>query len=408
MNRRWTVLARIWSVRLAYAAAGLLPLRRRVVLATAHIPHIRGNLASIEEEMARRSPPIQVVTLIHALRPGWKGRLLGLAQGVEAAYQLATARVFIVDSYFLPLYVIRRRPGTTVVQTWHACGAIKKIGYSVIDKTFGADETTTSMIRMHSNYDICLAASDAAVEQYVEAFRQPADLFVTDIGIPRTDVLVRDEGRALTMDAIRRRYAIPVGRRVILFAPTFRGDTLTTARHPEDLDLQLLARVLGEDHVLLLRLHPAVRSASRLDPALAGFVIDVSDYPEVNELLLVTDIVVTDYSSVIFEFALLDRPMALFAPDLDAYDQERGFYFDYRAGVPGPVFETTAALAAYLRAGDFDLERVRRFAATWFAVADGHASERFVDRIVLPALDGRAIARSTTGSDARETLDRGH
>jgi CDP-ribitol ribitolphosphotransferase len=89
-----------------------------------------------------------------------------------------------------------------------------------------------------------------------------------------------------------------------------------------------------------------------------------------------------------FEFGLLGRPMVFFAPDHDAYIDERGFYFEYRSGVPGPVFETTEELAAYLRAGSFDLERVARFRAASFDVADGHATERFVDRIVIPALRG--------------------
>jgi teichoic acid ribitol-phosphate primase len=360
------------------------------VLATSHIPHIRGNLAAIAEELARREPQIHVVTLVHEARPGISGRLRLLAQGAQAAYHLATARVFVVDSHYLPIYVIRRRPGTTVVQTWHACGAIKKIGYSVVDKSFGASEAFASMVRMHSNYDLSLAASQAAVAQYVEAFRQPPELFVTDLGIPRTDVLVRREGREALEAGIRKRYAIPAGKRVILYAPTFRGDSMIRARHPEDLDLALLARALRDDHVLLMRLHPAVRSTLGVDPELAGFVFDVTDYPEVNELLLVTDVLVTDYSSLIFEFALLGRQMAFFAPDTDAYERERGFYFDYRAGVPGPVFETTDDLAAHLRSGAWEPEQVKAFAATWFDVADGHASERFVDRIVLPALSGSA------------------
>jgi CDP-ribitol ribitolphosphotransferase len=110
-----------------------------------------------------------------------------------------------------------------------------------------------------------------------------------------------------------------------------------------------------------------------------------------NELMLVSDVLVTDYSSVIFEFALLGRPMAFFAPDTAAYDDERGFYFDYRSGVPGPVFEDSAELAAYLAAGEFDLDRVQRFAETWFDVADGHASERFYDEVIVPALDGTAV-----------------
>ena len=121
---------------------------------------------------------------------------------------------------------------------------------------------------------------------------------------------------------------------------------------------------------------------------LEGFVIDVSDHPDIHDLMLVSDVLVSDYSSAIYEYSLLGRPMAFFAPDLDAYESERGFYFDYRAGVPGPVFDTTADLAAWLRAGTFDLDRVARFRDESFDVADGHATQRFVDAVLLPALGG--------------------
>jgi len=170
------------------------------------------------------------------------------------------------------------------------------------------------------------------------------------------------------------------------YAPTFRGTTVRRATSPEDLDFRELHRVLGADHVILLKLHPFVRAAHPIPPELRSFVIDASDHPDIHELMLVSDVLVTDYSSAIFEFSLLGRPMAFFAPDIADYDEERGFYFDYRSGVPGPVFETTADLAAWLRAADFDLARVERFRADSFEVADGHATERFVDRIVLPAL----------------------
>lgn len=388
--RRLLILTRIGLVRLAFAIGRLRPLRPRVVLATVHASRLTGNLAAIREEIERRSPPIPIVTIVHLPGPGLRGRLRGVVHALRAGYHLATARVFVVDSHFTPAYVIRPRPGTAIVQTWHATGAIKKFGYGVLDKTFGADETLVSMIRLHSNYTLALAPSRAAALLFVDAYRQPLDLFDTTIGTPKTDVLFGERAERARR-AMVKRYAIPAGRRVILYAPTFRGQSMTVARHPEELDLALLARVLGEDHVLLLRLHPAVRGRPQLARELDSFVIDVSDHAEANELLLVADILVTDYSSLAFDFALLGRPMAFFAPDHAAYDQERGFYFDYQAEVPGPVFETTADLAAYLRAGRLDTERVRRFAAKWVEAADGHASERFVDRVVLPALDGRKI-----------------
>jgi CDP-ribitol ribitolphosphotransferase len=286
------------------------------------------------------------------------------------------------------MYVIHPRPGTFRVQVWHAAGAFKKFGYSVLDRSFGADEALVERVPIHANYDLCLLSAAAIAPHYAEAFRVPLDRFTSGIGIPRTDLFL-DEARRTRAEAdVRRRYRIPAGRRVVLYAPTFRGDSVTAARDAELLDLRTLGDVIGDDHVVLLRLHPFIRQRATLDPDLAGFAIDVSDHPDINELMLVSDVLVTDYSSVIFEFALLGRPIALLAPDHDAYVGERGFYLDFPADMPGPVFETTTALAAYLRAGTFDTARVEAFARASFDLADGRASERFVDLVVRPALDG--------------------
>ena len=377
---------RIVLVRAAFAVSRLLLLRPRVVLATAHAARLGGNLAAIHDELARRSPAVPVVVLAHRSEPGIRGRLVAAWRAAAAGYYLATSRVFIVDDYFFPIYVIHPRRGTTIVQTWHACGAFKKVGYSVLDKSFGMDEGLARRVPVHSNYDVCLVASQSAAPHYAEAFHQPLDRFVSRLGIPRTDVFFGEERLARTRESVRRRYGLTDGRRVILYAPTFRGDSVTDARATDDLDLGLLRDRLGDDHVLLVRLHPFIRSRTRIGPDLAGFAIDVSDHPDINELMLVSDVLVTDYSSAIYEFALLNRPMVFFAPDYEAYERERGFYFDYRTGVPGPIFETTEALAEYLRAGDFDLDRVERFREASFDVADGGSATRVTDELILPSL----------------------
>lgn len=373
-------------MRIAYALARLLPQRRRVVLATSHAPAISGNLAFIRDELDRREPPIAYTVLAYRSLKARTHRLQIALQGMKAGYHLATSRVFIVDDYFFPIYVIKPRKGSTIVQTWHASGAFKKIGWSVLDKTFGADEEFVDRVALHSNYDICLMASKSAAVHYADAFRQPLERFRTDIGMPRTDVLFGDERIAEVSAGLREKYRLPEGKRVILYAPTFRGTAVFRATSPTNLDIGELHRVLGADHVLLMRLHPFVRESAPIPANLEDFAIDVSDHPDIHELMHVSDVLVTDYSSAIFEFSLLNRPMAFFAPDLGDYDGERGFFFDYRTGVPGPVFDTTAQLAAWLRAGEFDLERVARFRDDSFEVADGHATERFVDQIVLPAL----------------------
>jgi CDP-ribitol ribitolphosphotransferase len=373
-------------VRASFFIGRRRPLRDRVLLATAHHDTIGGNLAVIRDGLARSQPPVPVVVLADRSAGGWRGRLRSVVRSLQAGYHLATAKVVVVDDYYFPLYVVTPREGTIAVQTWHASGAFKKFGYSVGDKGFGLDAATADRIRIHSNYDVCLIGSMNAAPAYAEAFGQPLERFRADLGIPRTDVLFGEERTAATIASLRQRYAIPTDRRVILYAPTFRGQRVTEARFPTDLDLALLHERLGEDHVVLVRSHPLVQEDARPGASLGGFAIDVSDHPDVNELLLVSDVLVTDYSSVIFEYALLGRPMLFFAPDLDAYERERGFYADYRSWVPGPVLETTEGVATALRAGSFDLERVRAFREASFEVADGHATERFIEGIVRPAL----------------------
>ena len=382
------VVIRIWLVRVGFALGQRLPLRRRVLLATSHADRLGGNLAFIHAELRRRHPEVSVSVLAHRATEGWRGRLSGALWALSAGYHLARARLVVIDDYFFPLYVIDPRPGMTVVQTWHASGAFKKIGHSVLDRTFGADDALTSRVRIHSNYDVCLIGSQTATPHYAEAFGQPPERFVSGLGIPRTDLFSDADTIARASAEIRQRYQLPSNRRVILYAPTFRGERVTRARHTDQLDLGQLVRQLGDDHILLVRLHPFVRSATPIGAKLAGFAFDVSDHPDINELMLVSDVLITDYSSAIFEYSLLVRPMAFFAPDLDAYERERGFYVDYRSWVPGPIFTEARGLERWLRDGSADLDRVRRFRDASFEVADGRASQRFVESIVLPALSG--------------------
>jgi len=384
MPRR--VALRAALVRLGFALGRLFGRpAARVVLATSHAAEISGNLAFIRDALARMAPDVPVTVLATRPESGLRGLPRAAVAAIRAGFALARARLSVVDDYFLPMYVVAPRAGTRYVQVWHGCGAFKKFGYSTLDKTFGSSHAFVEELPIHTNYDRCLVSAARFAPFYAEAFRQPVEKFDASLGIPRTDVFFGSL-RADAERRVRERYPIPAGRRTILYAPTFRGESIVRARSPQELDLGALHAAIGADHVVLLRQHPFVRSATPIDPALRDFVIDVSDYPDINELMLISDILVTDYSSAIYEYALLDRPMAFFAPDHAAYEAERGFYFDFQTGVPGPIFEATAGLAAWLRAGQFDLERVARFRQESFDVADGGATERFIERVVLPAI----------------------
>lgn len=383
-------ILRTLLVRIGFAAGRLRAPRPRIVLATTHTLVLTGNLRFIDEELRARRPVPEIVRLT-LRRGGGLARLAPVWSTVLAGYHLAASRVVVVDDYFFPMYVVRPRPGTTRVQVWHAAGAFKKFGYSVVGKGFGADEDLVRSVAIHSNYSLALVSSMSIAPHYAEAFGQPGPIFTSRIGVPRTDLFGDLERRARAEARVRSTYPIPAGKRVILYAPTFRGESVGKARDADLMDLEVMHRVLGEDHVLLLKLHPFVRNALRVPRELAAFAIDASGDPDVNELMLVADVLVTDYSSVIYEFALLGRPIAFLAPDDGAYDEERGFYFDFRRDAPGPIVDTTEELAALLRADAFDLARVGAFARASFDVPAGGASRRLVDEVLLPALDGTVV-----------------
>lgn len=381
------VALRTHLVRIGFRLGSLAGRRRRILFASAHAERIGGNLAFLRRELADRHPGAEVAVLAHRATGGWAGRLAGAVAAVRAGWAIARATVIVVDDYFFALYVVSPGPERLVVQTWHASGAFKRFGHSVGDASFGADAALHSRVRIHGTYDVCLVGSPQAALHYAEAFGLPIDRFRWDLGIPRTDLLF-GEAAVVAEAEVRARYRLTDGRRIVLWAPTFRGDRVTEARHHAGLDLAELRRSIGDDHMVLARLHPFVSQRLDLTDELRDFVVDASDHPDINALMLVSDVLVTDYSSAIFEFSLLERPMAFLAPDLGAYERERGFYVDYRSWVPGPVFERTEPLASWLRAGEFDLEPVRRFREASFEVADGQATRRFVEQVVLPALDG--------------------
>ena len=388
-------IVRVLAARAGAAAARLRPIQERVYIAANRDGELRGNLAEIHRALQSRSPAPRILVDVEATLERRGIPVISLVAGVFRialrSYRVASSRLVIVDDYFFPIYPVKKRPGVTIVQVWHACGAFKRFGRATLEAEWGADQIFLEWVPIHANYDLTLVSSASIAPIYAEAFGQSVEMISAAFGIPRTDALLSSPRRDAAERAVRERLGLHDERTTILYAPTFRGADLKGAAAPELLDIAALHRVLSSEYRLIVRLHPFVKSAMRIPPEVGDFVVDASAEPDVNEVMLAGDILVSDYSSIIFEYALLNRPMAFLAPDLAAYERERGFFFDYRTGVPGPVMEETEQLARWIQAKQFDLQRVRDFAAASFDVMDGRATERFVSDVALPALRGEPI-----------------
>ena len=145
-------------------------------------------------------------------------------------------------------------------------------------------------------------------------------------------------------------------------------------------DVEKVVETLPKDFVLALKMHPFVKDSIKIEN---DRIVDLSDYPAINDILIMTDLLITDYSSIVFEYSLLERPMIFYADDLDSYEHERDFYYPYESFVPGPIVKTTDELIAVLNNSECDYEKIKSFKNKFFDYTDGLASKRFVDKIIL-------------------------
>ena len=357
----------------------LPPLLRRVqpdvVLYNAWWGKLADSPRAIFEELRRRDAPLEHVWVLGdpdatpegstAVRPG---SLRFLEQSGRARY--------IVSNNTLRGY-FRKKAATTYVQTWHGT-PLKRIGFDIERPSFpDSDRYLKNLRREVERWDFLVSPNSFSTPLLRGAFGYDGEVIET--GYPRNDLLLADDGERARA-RLRSELGIPPGQRVILYAPTWRdGVSFST-----ELDLEALGQALGEGHTVLFRAHSAVASTASVPdrPRLH----DVSGRDDIRELLLAADVLVTDYSSVMFDFAATRKPMLFFTYDLEHYrDDIRGFYFDFARDAPGPLLQTTEELVGALQDLAAVTERFEpayvRFRERFCHLDDGHAAARVVDAV---------------------------
>jgi CDP-glycerol glycerophosphotransferase (TagB/SpsB family) len=357
---------------LGWLFAFLPPRPNVVVLASPRKRELDGNLLAIRNEIRLRRPEARVVELAETYGYGLRGKLLYALRMVRAMYHLRTAGLVVLDNAWLPVHVAPHPGRTTVVQVWHAVGALKRFG---VDTVPPPREPERSFL--HTHYDWVVASGEASREPWSRALRTDLQR-VLALGAARTDLLLDAAAVARSRDRIVGRYTALQGRRVITYAPTFRGRG--RGKEPaRALDAARLRASLQPSDVLVLKSHPNL-DFGLVDTTGFDVIVDPSD--DMNEVLAATDILVTDYSSSIFEYALLRRPLVLLVPDLEVYEREPGMYLDYRTEMIGTQVRTTDDVAAAIAAEAFDIGPYDAFIRRHLGSPDGRSSERFVDRFL--------------------------
>lgn len=362
---------------------------------------------------------------VAGLEPGHVGADIDLDAtfGSEALAQLRDVRLVVRGSkeYYrdfaraslwvancrVPAHLIPRE-GQTFIQTWHGT-PLKRLGYDIpsgieANAIYSREEWKDQYGLEGRRLTYLLAGSPFAATALASAFNLVATgrtSAVLQLGYPRNDYL--STFTAEQAAATRRRLGIPDGNRVVLYAPTWRDDQHSWATgytYKPEIDFDRLREQLGDGYTILFRAHYLVASAFDFS-RFGDFVIDASRVNDINDLYVISDMLVTDYSSVFFDYANLQRPMIFYMYDRDRYANEvRGFYPGFDE-LPGPIVRTQDELAAAIRnAGErtpADVARLKAFAETYAPLDDGRASQRVIERAVAPVV--------YHGSDAGSKLE---
>lgn len=293
-------------------------------------------------------------------------------------YLYATSKVVIVDDYFRLLNTVKKRKGVTVIQLWHACGAFKTFGFTRLGKSGGPKQNEPN----HRMYDYAIVSSQEIAKHYAEGFGI-SDNNVVATGIPRTDVFMNKEYAEDVRERFFRQYPNLKSKKIILFAPTFRGKGQMSAYYPtEAFHPEKLLDKIGNDYAILINLHPYCKERFEIAEEYRDRIIDFSDAVELNDLLFVTDLLITDYSSVIFEASLLDIPMLFYTYDLYLYIKERDFYYDFENFVPGKILYSENEIAESIESNSFEQDKVSSFKYKFFDNLDGNSSKRVADLVI--------------------------
>ena len=371
----WKKQLGYWFYGLVSHLFGVLPVQKgKVVGYLVHNDHFQGNMKYLFDAMQEKGEKKKFVVV--SKQDLFQGSKWNKIKGavyfyLVLNYHFSTAEEIYLNDNFLPLAYMRLHKKTKVVQLWHGIGAWKRFGLSTEE-----DETTKRAVKKGNQKITHLFVSgEQVVPFYKEAFGI-AENRIYPTGLPVLDFYFSKEKLERAKAQVYEEYPNLKGKKIALYTPTFRKTEAENINLLSQLEGEQLEKQLGEEWVILLRLHPSLQGIGLSIPT-SDRMWNVSHYPDVKELYAVADVLINDYSSTMVEFSLLRKPIVLFAYDLEAYD--RGFYADYQTYAPGPIVRTLEDLAKAIVQEKIDEEKYQSFVKLHYSHEDGENAKRVLE-----------------------------
>ncbi|MDO5415008.1 MAG: CDP-glycerol glycerophosphotransferase family protein [Bacillota bacterium] len=349
-------------LNLIYFVIKLFPTTNKVTFISRQSNSPSQDALMLAKELKDKNSNIKVVMLFKKL----DNKIVYCFHIIKQMYHIATSKTVILDSYCIVISLLKHKNDLKVVQMWHALGALKRFGYSILDEEEGSSSKLAEMMRMHKGYDVIFTSSEYCKESFAEAFGYKSDKLKV-MSLPRVDLLRSSKYQATKRDEIYTVYPQLKEKETIVYAPTFRKSDLIVS------DTNAIKKLINEidknKYNLVIKVHPL----TNLEITEERIIVD--NCFSTLDMLSVADYIVLDYSAILYEAALLNKPLFFYAFDLDEYTEKRNFYIDYEKEMPGAICKNANDVTKSIENKIYDVSKVKNFADKYIQNQENCTSE---------------------------------
>lgn len=342
----------------------LFPVKKKISIISRQSDSPSSDVEMLKEELEKLSPETEVTVSCRMIGSGLKGKISYIFHMVTVQMHLfATSETVVLDGYCIGACMLKHRKDLKIVQMWHAMGALKKFGWAAVGEEEGRSKAVAEGMRMHKNYSVIFVSSRACIEPMARAYDCGESLLKV-MPLPRTDLILKEDMKNESRRRIYEEYPALKEKKVILYAPTFRKN--------EDMSpyiKKLIDAVDYEKYSLVIKLHPLDEEKTDPGKALADHKFNS------DEMLSVSDCVITDYSAIVFEAALAGKPIFMYVPDREKYDHERGFLINPEKEIPAFWSEKAEEIMEAIEKEDYDLDKIKAFAQKYVEAKEDNTRE---------------------------------
>lgn len=339
-------------LNLIYKILKFFPVKNKIVFLSRQHDKSNMDFDLLKNQIKKDHPEYEVVILTKMIHEGLVSKLGYIYHMFVQMFHLATSKVAIIDTYCITVSILHHKKSLKVIQLWHAIGAFKKFGYSILGQEEGASEHVAKLMNMHENYDYVCTSSIHTVPFFAEAFHVEESKMIVK-PLPRLDILLEESYQENIKEQIYSKYAWLKDnkKKVILYAPTFRKNGQDMKPPVEE----LYQYIDKDKYILIVKFHPLTKQNVNIEGVLQDTAFDTL------EMCLVADYVITDYSAFVYEAAMLKKPLFFYAFDFASYHKNRNFYIDFEKDLPQKIMVSAKEVIHAIEHDGYDLNKIEEF-----------------------------------------------